>query len=231
MCYQMLNSVILNHTAFGQLQHQHSGATLDESAGWTNASTFHKFHHRAVTRRHRSCIQIRSRFSNIFRTSRNTFCDNCECKIFCDDNNDSWFVNAGAQHLMHALCVTMYLEPHTKGAWLFVSTIWNIFIEPDLMVLLFAESLPIHFCHDKYLLCHCRIILSITWVYKWSNTTSVVVFCFYVSALKHFEEWCVFICSLYWILKIYNLNFTTLKNIIIVYKNMHSSIHVPKGIH
>ena len=176
----MLNSVILNHTAFGELQHQHSGATLDESAGWTNASAFHKFYHRAVTRRHRSCIQIRSRFSNIFRTSRNTFCDNCECKIFCDDNNDSWFVNAGAQHLMHALCVTMYLEPHTKGAWLFVSTIWNIFIEPDLMVLLFAESLPIHFCHDKCLLCHCRIIFSITWglqVIKHNISSSILFLC------------------------------------------------------
>ena len=97
-----------------------------------------------------------------------------------DDNNDSWFVNAGAQHLMHALCVTMYLEPHTKGAWLFVSTIWNIFIEPDLMVLLFAESLPIHFCHDKYLLCHCRIILSITWglqVIKHNVSSSILFLC------------------------------------------------------
>ena len=39
-----------------------------------------------LSRRHRSCIETRSRVLNIFRTSRNTLSDRCECKIFCDDN-------------------------------------------------------------------------------------------------------------------------------------------------
>ena len=37
-------------------------------------------------RRHRSCIETRSRVLNIFRTSRNKLSDRCKCKIFCDDN-------------------------------------------------------------------------------------------------------------------------------------------------
>ena len=129
-------------------------------------------------------------------------------------------MNAGAQYLMHALCVTMYLEPHTKGAWLFVSTIWNIFIEPDLMVLLFAESLPIHFCHEKCLLCHCRIILSITWglqVIKHNISSSILFLC------VSFETfWRIMCFHLLFVLNLKDLQFEfyNFENMIIVYKSM-----------